>query len=54
MKEKVVKHKQLVGSIVFVDEVPKLQGGKVQRALVKQWAKGDAERMEYAKFKAEL
>ncbi|KAF2638750.1 acetyl-CoA synthetase-like protein [Massarina eburnea CBS 473.64] len=45
MKEKVAKHKQLVGGIMFVDEVPKLLSGKIKRALVKQWAKRDAERM---------
>ncbi|PVH95803.1 acetyl-CoA synthetase-like protein [Periconia macrospinosa] len=45
MGEKVAKHKQLVGGIAFVDEVPRLQSGKIKRALVKQWAKRDAERM---------
>jgi 4-coumarate--CoA ligase len=45
MKEKVAKHKQLVGGIVFVDEVPKLQSGKIVRKVVKEWAKRDAEGM---------
>ncbi|KAH7406663.1 hypothetical protein DE146DRAFT_648053 [Phaeosphaeria sp. MPI-PUGE-AT-0046c] len=45
MKIKVAKHKQLVGGIVFVDEVPKLQSGKIMRKVVKDWAKRDAERM---------
>ncbi|KAF2708014.1 acetyl-CoA synthetase-like protein [Pleomassaria siparia CBS 279.74] len=42
MKEKVAKHKQLVGGIVFVDEIPKLQSGKIVRKVVKDWAKRDA------------
>jgi 4-coumarate--CoA ligase len=54
MKEKVAKHKQLVGGIQFVDEVPKLQSGKIKRALVKEWAKRDAQRMGGAKAKAKL
>lgn len=45
MKIKVAKHKQLVGGIEFVDEVPKLQSGKIMRKVVKDWAKRDAERM---------
>lgn len=54
MKEKVAKHKQLVGGILFVDEVPKLQSGKIKRALVKEWAKRDAQRLGGAKPKAKL
>lgn len=54
MKEKVAKHKQLVGGIVFVDEVPKLQSGKIKRALVKEWAKKDAQQMGGVKPKAKL
>jgi len=45
MKIKVAKHKQLVGGIVFVDEVPKLPSGKIMRKVVKDWAKKDAENM---------
>jgi 4-coumarate--CoA ligase len=45
MKSKVAKHKQLVGGIEFVDEVPKLQSGKIMRKVVKEWAKKDAEKM---------
>ncbi|KAH7561618.1 hypothetical protein BM1_02722 [Bipolaris maydis] len=50
MKEKVAKHKQLVGGIVFVDEVPKLPSGKIVRKLVKEWARKDAEKMNKAKL----
>jgi 4-coumarate--CoA ligase len=45
MKIKVAKHKQLAGGIVFVDEVPKLQSGKIMRKVVKDWAKKDAEKI---------
>ena len=54
MKKKVAKHKQLVGGICFVDEVPKLQSGKIKRAVVKEWAKRDAQRMGGVKPKAKL
>lgn len=50
MKIKVAKHKQLVGGIVFVDEVPKLQSGKIMRKVVKEWAKRDAEKMGKARL----
>jgi len=46
MNIKVAKHKQLVGGIEFVDEVPKLQSGKIMRKVVKEWAKRDAEKMK--------
>ncbi|KAF2119709.1 hypothetical protein BDV96DRAFT_642720 [Lophiotrema nucula] len=54
MKVKVAKHKQLVGGIVFVDEVPKLQSGKIMRKVLKEWAKKDAEAMGGQKPKAKL
>ncbi|KAF2006276.1 acetyl-CoA synthetase-like protein [Amniculicola lignicola CBS 123094] len=54
MKEKVAKHKQLVGGVVFVDEIPKLQSGKIMRKVVKDWAKRDAETMGGKKPKAKL
>ena len=54
MKEKVAKHKQLVGGVVFVDEVPKLQSGKIMRKVVKDWAKRDAELLNAQKPKAKL
>ena len=50
MKSRVAKHKQLVGGIVFVDEVPKLASGKIVRKVVKEWAKKDAEKMSKAKL----
>ena len=46
MKEKVAKHKRLVGGVKFVDEVPKLASGKIQRKLMREWAKRDAPAVE--------
>lgn len=46
MKSKVAKHKQLVGGVAFVDEIPKLASGKIQRKVMREWAKRDAPRME--------
>ncbi|KAF2404510.1 4-coumarate-CoA ligase [Trichodelitschia bisporula] len=53
MKVKVAKHKQLVGGVAFVDEVPKLASGKIVRKLLKEWAKRDAPVLE-GKMKARL
>ena len=46
MKDKVAKHKLLVGGVAFVDEVPKLASGKIQRKLMRDWAKRDAPEVE--------
>jgi acyl-coenzyme A synthetase/AMP-(fatty) acid ligase len=54
MKVKVAKHKQLVGGIVFVNEIPKLQSGKIMRKVIKEWSKKDAEAMKGQKPKAKL
>jgi acyl-coenzyme A synthetase/AMP-(fatty) acid ligase len=43
MKERVAKHKQLTGGVVFIDEVPKSPSGKIQRKVLREWAKKDAE-----------
>lgn len=48
---RVAKHKWLVGGVSFVDEVPRLQSGKIQRKTVKDWAKNDAKMLE-GKIKA--
>lgn len=48
IKPRVAKHKHLVGGAAFVDEVPKLASGKIQRKVMRQWAKRDAERMARA------
>jgi len=46
MRKRVAKHKQLVGGVKFIDEVPKLASGKIKRALMREWAKRDAKEME--------
>lgn len=42
MKDRVAKHKQLTGGVQFVDEVPRLASGKIQRKTLKEWARKDA------------
>ncbi|KAB5584715.1 4-coumarate-CoA ligase [Coniochaeta sp. 2T2.1] len=42
IKPRVSKHKWLVGGVVFIDEVPKLASGKIQRKTMRDWAKKDA------------
>ena len=49
MKPRVAKHKQLVGGIAFIDEVPKLASGKIQRKVMREWAKRDAPGVEKEK-----
>lgn len=39
---KVARHKRLSGGVVFVPEVPKLASGKIQRKVIREWAKRDA------------
>lgn len=46
IKSKVAKHKYLVGGVTFVDEVPKLASGKIQRKVMREWAKSDAKTLE--------
>ncbi|PGH11413.1 hypothetical protein AJ79_04914 [Helicocarpus griseus UAMH5409] len=46
MQTKVAKHKQLVGGISFIDEVPKLPSGKIVRKMLKEWSKRDALALE--------
>ena len=41
--QKVAKHKRLEGGVVFIDEVPKSPSGKIQRKVLKDWAKRDAD-----------
>lgn len=43
IKSRVAKHKYLAGGVTFVDEVPKLASGKIQRKVMREWAKRDAE-----------
>lgn len=46
MEERVAKHKRLAGGIVFIDEVPKLASGKIQRKTMREWSKRDAAEIE--------
>lgn len=46
MKSRVAKHKWLVGGVTFVDEVPKLASGKIQRKVMREWSKADAKILE--------
>ena len=46
MKGRVAKHKLLVGGVAFVDEVPKLASGKIQRKVMREWAKRDVPALE--------
>lgn len=41
IQDKVAKHKYLTGGVVFVDEVPKSAAGKIQRKVLREWAKRD-------------
>lgn len=51
MKDHVAKHKQLLGGVKFVDEVPKSQSGKIQRKVLRDWAARDAEVLQQPKAK---
>lgn len=46
IKARVAKHKYLNGGVVFVEEVPKLASGKIQRKVMREWAKRDAAEIE--------
>lgn len=46
LAKRVAKHKRLVGGVVFIDEVPKLASGKIQRKTMRDWAKRDAVELE--------
>lgn len=42
---KVAKHKRLSGGVKFIDEVPKSPSGKIQRVVLREWAKRDADQV---------
>ena len=42
-KSRVAKHKWLEGGVMIVPEIPKLMSGKIQRKVMREWAKRDAE-----------
>jgi acyl-CoA synthetase (AMP-forming)/AMP-acid ligase II len=41
MRSKVAKHKQLAGGVMIVDEIPRLASGKIQRKILKEWARNE-------------
>ncbi|KAL6713223.1 hypothetical protein ACLMJK_009344 [Lecanora helva] len=43
IKTRVAKHKNLTGGVKFVEAVPKSAAGKIQRRVMKGWAKKDAQ-----------
>lgn len=51
---RVAKYKQLLGGVMFVDEVPKSPSGKIQRKIIREWAKRDAQILEKGSLKAKL
>jgi acyl-coenzyme A synthetase/AMP-(fatty) acid ligase len=46
VEERVAKHKRLQGGVVFVEEIPKLASGKIQRKVMREWARKDAEAVQ--------
>ncbi|KFY17770.1 hypothetical protein V491_04936 [Pseudogymnoascus sp. VKM F-3775] len=46
IKSQVSKYKYLTGGVVFVRQVPKLESGKIQRRVLREWAKKDGELMQ--------
>ncbi|KAK3201071.1 hypothetical protein GRF29_213g933347 [Pseudopithomyces chartarum] len=51
---RVAKHKQLSGGVVFIEEVPKSPSGKIQRKILKEWAKKDARNFTDRRASAKL
>ncbi|KAF2467781.1 acetyl-CoA synthetase-like protein [Lindgomyces ingoldianus] len=54
MSDRVAKHKQLSGGVVFIQEVPKSPSGKIQRKVLREWAKEDAQGWNKKKEGAKL
>ena len=44
MKGKVARYKWLTGGVGFVNEVPKSAAGKIQRKVMREWARRDGKR----------
>ncbi|GME36656.1 4-coumarate-ligase [Neofusicoccum parvum] len=51
---RVAKHKRLLGGVMFIDEVPKSPSGKIQRKIMREWAKRDAETLKSKTVNAKL
>jgi acyl-coenzyme A synthetase/AMP-(fatty) acid ligase len=54
MAERVAKHKQLTGGVIIIDEIPKSPSGKIQRKILREWAKKDVEIWEKRRQGAKL
>ena len=54
MSSRVAKHKYLTGGVIFIDEVPKSPSGKIQRKVLREWAKSDVKRGIVGKIRAKL
>ena len=50
MRGKVAKHKWLTGGVVFVNEIPKSAAGKIQRKVLREWAKREVQQAGKAKM----
>jgi 4-coumarate--CoA ligase len=51
LEPRVAKHKRLIGGVAIIAEVPRLASGKIQRKVMKEWAKRDALEMELTRSK---
>lgn len=40
--ERVARHKRLAGGVIIVDQIPRLASGKIERKILKNWAKSDS------------
>lgn len=54
MAKRVARHKQLSGGVIFIGEVPKSPSGKIQRKILREWAKKDAEKLQKRRGGAKL
>ncbi len=45
IKTRAAKHKWLHGGVVFIDAVPKLASGKIQRKILRKWVQDDAKNL---------
>ncbi|KAL4914625.1 hypothetical protein BDW62DRAFT_219918 [Aspergillus aurantiobrunneus] len=41
MRQRVARHKWLAGGVKIVDEIPRLASGKIQRRVLKEWARSE-------------
>jgi 4-coumarate--CoA ligase len=51
LEPRVAKHKRLVGGVSIIPEIPRLASGKIQRKVLKEWAKQHALAVESSRSK---